>query len=304
MAMILNHPEELDALLQGRPETLLLDVRLREDYEAGHLPGAVNQCVFEVAFLQELAGRGTLRQGPVCVYGAASDSLESQVAATKLEQAGYTEVYDLRTGVAGWLEAGRRLETRSLVPEVPVPGDGVHPLDLAESRVVWVGRNLINHHWGHVALSEGEVTFQKGRPVSGRVTLDLRRITCADLAGGPLHDVLIHHLESDDFFDVANHPSAEFTFDHAEVCADAPGCHNLNLHGQLTLRGVTHPLTLACSAGFLPDGRAALQGTVVLDRTRWGVNYGSGRLFRRLGGHLVNDHIELQLRVLTAGPMG
>ena len=37
-----------------------------------------------------------------------------------------------------------------------------------------------------------------------------------------------------------------------------------------------------------------------IDRTDWGVLYGSGRFFRRLAGHLVNDSIELQLRLLTA----
>jgi hypothetical protein len=30
------------------------------------------------------------------------------------------------------------------------------------------------------------------------------------------------------------------------------------------------------------------------------VTYGSGRLFRRLGGHLVNDEIELRLRLVLA----
>ena len=45
---------------------------------------------------------------------------------------------------------------------------------------------------------------------------------------------------------------------------------------------------------------AGAQATVVCDRTRCGVNYGSGRLFRRLAGHLVNDEIELRLRLVLA----
>jgi hypothetical protein len=49
-----------------------------------------------------------------------------------------------------------------------------------------------------------------------------------------------------------------------------------------------------------PDGRAGAQGTVSIDRTRWNVMYGSGRYFDRLAGHLVNDEIELRLRLVLA----
>ena len=135
--------------------------------------------------------------------------------------------------------------------------------------------------------------------MSGEAVLDMRRISCSDLSGDVLHDVLIHHLESDDFFDVARFPEACFVFDKAEVCNTKPGCHNLRLHGALTLRGVTQPLVIDAVAGVTTEGKAALQATLSIDRTAWGVLYGSGRFFRRLAGHLVNDHIELQLRAVT-----
>jgi hypothetical protein len=38
---------------------------------------------------------------------------------------------------------------------------------------------------------------------------------------------------------------------------------------------------------------------LAIDRTLWNVLYGSGKYFRRLGGHLVNDQIEIQLRIVT-----
>jgi len=39
------------------------------------------------------------------------------------------------------------------------------------------------------------------------------------------------------------------------------------------------------------------QAWLEIDRTRWGVNYGSGRLFAWLGKHVVNDHIGLHLKI-------
>lgn len=222
------------------------------------------------------------------------------MAADKLERAGYTRVFDFRGGVEAWKAAGFATEGQAAGTCSAKVKNGCHPLDLTESRVVWVGRNLLNKHWGHVALSKGHVEFRDSLPVSGEAVLDMRRISCSDLAGDALHDVLIHHLESDDFFDVARFPEARFSFDKAEVCSTKPGCHNLRLHGALTLRGVTQPLVVEASAGLTAEGKAALQASFSIDRTVWGVLYGSGRFFRRLAGHLVNDHIELQLRVVTS----
>jgi polyisoprenoid-binding protein YceI len=286
--------------LRGRDMLALIDVRLAEDYAAGHIPGAVNQCVFEVAFLPELQSKGISKDTPVCVYGAGEDSHESCMAAGKLERAGFTQVFEFRGGLEAWTAAGNPVEQHSAAAPSPKIADGVHALDLTESKVVWIGRNLINKHWGQVALSTGQVEVRDGIPVKGEVTLDMKRLTCSDLAGNPLHDVLIHHLESDDFFDVARFPEARFSFDHAERCSDRAGCRNLKLHGQLTLRGVTKPLDIDACAGVTPEGKAALQSTFTFNRTEWGVLYGSGSFFRRLAGHLVNDEIELQLRILTA----
>ena len=209
--------------MRGRDNLALIDVRLAEDYAAGHIPDAVNQCVFEVAFLPELESKGIPKEAPVCVYGAGEDSHESRMAAEKLERAGFTRVFEFRGGLEAWIAAGHSVEQHSTAPPIPKIADGVHALDLAESKVVWIGRNLINKHWGHVALSAGQVEVRDGLPIKGDVTLDLRRLTCSDLAGDPLHDVLIHHLESDDFFDVARFPEARFSFDRAERCSDQRG---------------------------------------------------------------------------------
>ncbi|MEQ1853875.1 MAG: hypothetical protein ABMA01_20045 [Chthoniobacteraceae bacterium] len=46
------------------------------------------------------------------------------------------------------------------------------------------------------------------------------------------------------------------------------------------------------------DGpRITGQGVLTLDRTEFGSHYGSGKLFRFLGKHIVNDHIHLHLKI-------
>lgn len=290
---------QLAGLRDRHADLVLLDVRLPEDFAAAHLSGAVNQCVFEVVFLTGLEEKGFRRNQPLCVYGAAEDSHESRIAVEKLEHAGYTTVFDFRGGLESWIAGGRPIERQADTSMHAAIREGRHDLDTAQSNLVWIGRNLMNRHWGHVPLSSGHVEFRNGMPSSGEAVLDMRRITCADLAGDALHDVLIHHLESDDFFDVARFPEARFRFDRAEICSTKAGCRNLRLLGELTLRGITKPLVIEAAAGLTTEGKAALQAAFTIDRTEWGVLYGSGKFFRKLAGHLVNDEVEIQLRIIT-----
>lgn len=301
MSSHFSDPGQLTELREQHPGLLLVDTRLAEDYAIEHIPGARNQCVFEVAFLGELSGVIADKNQALCVYGASESSHESRMAAEKLERAGFTAVHEFRGGLEAWKAAGNAVAGTAAPLPAPVMHDGRYALDVRESTVVWVGRNLINRHWGHVALASGHVEFRDGKILGGEAVLDMRRITCSDLMGNALHEVLIRHLESDDFFDVERYPEARFQFAEGVICSESAGCRNLRLAGSLTLRGITKPLSIESSAGFTPDGKAALQASLLIDRTEWNVLYGSGKFFHRLAGHLVNDHIELQLRILTEG---
>lgn len=145
------------------------------------------------------------------------------------------------------------------------------------------------------------MTVTNGRLAGGDFVMDMSAISCDDIACTPLHDVLVAHLRSDDFFDTERFPTGRFVITSAAVPPDATaGAANLDVTGELTLKGETAPVRCAASAGVLPDGRLAAQATLEIDRCRWNVIYGSGRFFSHLGGHLVNDFIEVRLRLVTA----
>ena len=48
-------------------------------------------------------------------------------------------------------------------------------------------------------------------------------------------------------------------------------------------------------AGWNTESKLLVQGVMEIDRTRWNVMYGSGTFFEKLGMHLVNDLIALEL---------
>jgi polyisoprenoid-binding protein YceI len=282
-------PDQLPSLQRSHPDFVLLDVRLAEDFARGHLPAAINNCVFEVAFAERMKSLVPDLRTPVCCYGQSAQSHESRVASEKLQRLGYERVFDLRAGIASTQVAG------------PAPVDGSHPIDLSESRVDWTGRNLLNSHHGRLGLQSGHVIVTNGRLAGGELVMDMSAISCDDLAGTPLHEVLVAHLRNDDFFDTERFPTGRFVITSAVVPPDATaGAPNLEVTGELTLKGVTAPVRCTASAGVLPDGRLAAQATLEIDRCRWNVIYGSGRFFSRLGVHLVNDLIEVRLRLLTA----
>jgi rhodanese-related sulfurtransferase len=299
MKALISSPE-LQKQLESTDPPILIDVRLEDDFNAAHIPGAINNCVYEVVFGERLAKSVPERTRPIVVYGANSESYEARVAAEKLSRAGYTNVYEYRDGLAAWQAAGAPVASGEPLPGEPTISDGAHPVDLSESFVEWSGRNLLKRHHGRIGLRAGQLEFVHGKLTGGRVVIDLNNIECFDLHGTEWHDVLINHLRSDDFFEVERFPEALIVINGARRIDDASlGRPNLEISADVTLKGISGPLKFLATAGVTPDGKAAAQAVFSFDRTRWKVLYGSGRFFHRLGRNLVNDLIELEIKIVT-----
>jgi rhodanese-related sulfurtransferase/polyisoprenoid-binding protein YceI len=288
---------ELRKQLESTDPPIVMDVRLEDAFKAAHIPGAINNCVFEVAFGERLAKFIPDRTRSIVVYGADSESYEARVAAEKLFRAGYLNVFEYRDGLAAWQADGGPIELGEPLPAEPSISDGIHPIDLSESSIGWSGRNLLNKHHGRIGLRSGQLEFVHGELIGGRLVIDLNDIVCFDLQGTEWHDVLINHLKSDDFFDVERFPEALVVLTDARRIGVAPG--QLEINASLTLKEVTASLTFLAEGGVTSEGKAAAQAVSIFDRTRWNVLYGSGRFFHRLGKHLVNDLVELEIKIVT-----
>lgn len=90
------------------------------------------------------------------------------------------------------------------------------------------------------------------------------------------------HLRGEDFLDVANYPRAVFR--STKYSGDASGG---TLEGELTLHGVTRPITLAVTAiGEGPDPwggyRAGFKASTELQRADFGIDYNLGPAAERM----------------------
>ncbi|MGB6223387.1 YceI family protein [Haloferula sp.] len=294
---------KLAKLLQSDSPPRVLDVRLADDHQAIRIPGSVHNCVFEIAFRERLPESAPDKQQAIVIYGASEKSAEAGMAAEKLERAGYTEVLVLKGGIRSWHDDDHPVEQGPSPAADPSPPHGRFDLNLDECRLEWIGRNLINRHYGTVDLSSGHLDFKKGDLTGGCMEFDFKTLKCADLADTELHDVLIRHLQDHDFLDVEKHPTGRLVITSSFHVPDAtPGSPNLMIKAELTLRGKTKPIEFTATGGPGPDGNPAAQAAFSIDRTEWGILYGSGRFFDRLAGHLVNDLVEFQARILTKSP--
>ncbi|GFE60269.1 YceI family protein [Geobacter sp. AOG2] len=292
---------ELKSLLDSGGPVCLIDVLPPEYYGDGHIPGAGNACVYEVAFLENLTGLASGRDLPLVVYGASARSHEAAVAAEKLRRAGYRDVRELAGGLAAWRAAGYGLESGEgpAVVEMALK-DGLYAVDTSASRLEWTGRNLNGRHNGTIAVSGGEVEVKKGVPAGGSITLDMRSIANLDLKDEGYNSMLVSHLKSDDFFDVGNYPSAVYAIAGSELLPEASSSSLVyQVTGSLELKGVRRDLPLTAEVVLQPDDQLKARVLCDLDRTHWGVLYGSGRFFEKLGMHLVNEIVTVEL-FLTA----
>ena len=297
-------PSELGEWMQQGKRFILIDVLPKEIYEKRRLPGALNACVYEVAFPDQMAAITEDKSEEIVLYGSSAESRDAAEAAEKLLRLGYRRVYALDGGVDGWLRSGLSVEGENVKPPERLGPtvdleDHLYAVNTDESVIGWTGRNGNGKHYGTLKLSKGEIQVRKGA-IQGAFDIDMTTIKNKDLEGDPLQPVLIAHLLSDDFFFVKMFPKAAFILDAARV-VESPtlSSPNFEVEGTLELRGIKKGIRFPATVNRREDGSVSIEAHFDMDRTQWNVLYGSSRFFDHLGMHLVYDLITIELRIFA-----
>jgi polyisoprenoid-binding protein YceI len=162
---------------------------------------------------------------------------------------------------------------------------GTWTIDPSHSEIGFTARHLMSKVRGLFETFEGRIVT--GDQPSATATIDLNSINTRDANRDA-------HLRSADFFDVES--SGPMTFASTRV---EEGGKGLLVTGDLTIKGVTRPVTL--DVEFLgtdtdPWGgtRAGFEGTAQISRKEWGVDFNipmdGGRL-------LVGDKVDIAVAV-------
>ncbi|PQB04864.1 YceI family protein [Aureitalea marina] len=161
----------------------------------------------------------------------------------------------------------------------------IKKIDVKESSIAWVGKKVTGQHTGTINLKEGYLEMDGDAVKSGKFVVDMTSLTVTDLEAGKGKEKLEGHLNSDDFFGVANHPTATLNIKKGKVSGNTH-----TLMGDITIKGETQPLTF----DLVMNGNTGT-AKVVIDRTKFGIRYGSGSFFDNLGDKAIYDDFELDI---------
>jgi len=164
-------------------------------------------------------------------------------------------------------------------------------IDTKESVVAWTGSSVHGKHEGYAYISKGELMIENGQLMGGTVEIDMNKTE------GPGHESdnnLINHLKGPDFFDVKKFPFSTIAISSVASI----NVEDKEITGNLTIKGITHPVTFPVKME-MKDGIVKASGKLVIDRTLWDVRYKSGKFFDNLKDQAIADSIEFNIKIVA-----
>jgi polyisoprenoid-binding protein YceI len=186
-------------------------------------------------------------------------------------------------------ETGTQTPFTRTVDGVEQPAAGRYAIDPRHSAVEFAVRHLgLAKVRGRFHTFDGVVEIAD-RPEESTVAVDVE-LASIDTSDPPRDE----HLRTGDFLDVPNHPTMSFRTTRVTGSGTA-----WSVEGDLTLRGVTQPITLDVTLeGTGPDPfgghRVAFSATGEIDRERWGMTWNQ---VLDTGGLAVGKKVRLELEV-------
>lgn len=178
-----------------------------------------------------------------------------------------------------------------------VLADGTYSLDTEASTLYWEAFKPGGHHMGGIALERGELIVKDGLPRQGSFVIDMNSITNMDIEDKAFRMNLINHLKSDDFFSVGDYPTALFDITGARPY-DSEGDFNYEVHGDLSLRGITKSITVLAKINT-GENRLTTFARSEVDRTEFNIVTRSGSFFEELGDQLIEDVFVIEMDLVA-----
>ena len=296
--------DELNSWILSDKTFTLIDVIPKEYFQDKRLPRAINACIYEVSFLDNVNKEVSTKDEQIVVYSTSENCMASTVAAETLINAGYCNIHEYKGGILEWESknyqiVGDNPSVRENDKDLFSFTDKVHVVNSSKSVLQWSGDNLNSTHSGTLKISEGEIEIKNGSVSGGHFIIDMDAMTCIDIADETYNKILITHLKADDLFAVNKYPQAKFLITSIDsITGSTPGNYNFNVKGDLTIKDITKNIEFPAIISIDTDNILVFLAQVEIDRTEWNILYGSGTYFQKLGMHLLNDLINIQFRVI------
>ncbi len=177
-----------------------------------------------------------------------------------------------------------------------------YQVSVADSEVHWYAKKVTGAHDGIVMIQTGKLDFEDNKLTGGDFVIDMTTIQVTDLeAGSGPNKKLTGHLHSEDFFHTAQHKTAKLVITEAEETgkqAVSDKAREYNVKGNLTIKGKTNPVEFV---SYVKNGgeQAEARATIVFDRSKYDIRYGSKSFFDNLGDNAIYDDVKIEVNLVA-----
>jgi polyisoprenoid-binding protein YceI len=169
-------------------------------------------------------------------------------------------------------------------------------LNQKESKLLWMGKPIVGSgHEGTIQFVSGFVTTSAtGLLTQGELVVDMNTIKNTDMKPDDGGKDLEAHLKNDDFFSVAKFPRANFSILKVVLDPTYKTSGQVKITGLLTIKGITNQVEFTAITASSKEN-IAVKGDLIIDRTKWDINYQSKSIFKTLKDGIISDEIKLSI---------
>ncbi len=163
-----------------------------------------------------------------------------------------------------------------------------YKVDPSASKVTYVGKKVTGEHTGNVTIKSGNLVVDGDKLTGGEVVVDMNSLTSTDLTDKDYNAKYVGHMKSPDFFNTEKYPESKLVIKSSKKTDKG-----LEVTGDLTMIGQTKPVTFTVTDWKKTDSTVSGKSALTLNRTNWGLKYGSASFFKSLGDKAINDEFTL-----------
>lgn len=173
-----------------------------------------------------------------------------------------------------------------------------YTMDASKSTFKWTGKKVTGTHWGYIKFSGGSITTDGTNVTGGSFNVDMNSMDVQDIPAEKGGGKLLGHLKSDDFFGTEKFPTSTLTI----KSATAKGGGQFDVKADLTIKGTTSEVDFPATISM--DGKTlSAKAAFKVDRTKYGIKYGSGNFFENLGDKAISNDFDVEVDIAATAPV-
>jgi len=167
-------------------------------------------------------------------------------------------------------------------------------IDIEESNIFWIGRKITGEHYGTINIKTGYINIDNNSITDGEIVIDMESILVLDMSE-KYNKKLESHLKSVDFFDVDNFPIASFKIKNMY---NFFMIDNIIFEGDLNIKDIEVDISVPAAIS-INNSIAESIGVININRTLFGITYGSGSFFEDLADKAIDDQFTLKFKIVA-----